>query len=134
MGRVVVNAHAENGQLTSVVAGLDAVDAPDVNAVLVTLVDVPLIQSVTVRTLIARPAQSDAPVLRVVHRGRRGRPVLFPRAVCDALPAAEPAVGAKSVMRSVRVEDVEVDDPGVFEDIDTPDDYRRLIGADIGHS
>jgi len=134
MGRVVVNAHAENGQLTSVVAGLDAVDAPDVNAVLVTLVDVPLIQSVTVRTLIARAAQSDAPVLRVVHRGRHGHPVIFTRAVFDALRAADPAVGAKSVMRSVRVEDVEVDDPGVFEDIDTPDDYRRLIGADIGHS
>jgi CTP:molybdopterin cytidylyltransferase MocA len=37
-------------------------------------------------------------------------------------------------MRSVRIEDVEVDDRGVFEDIDTPDDYRRLIGADIGHA
>jgi len=127
-GRVVVNARAENGQLTSVIAGLDAVDAPDVNAVLVTLVDVPLITSATVQTLVARASRSDAAVLRAVHRGRHGHPVIFTRAVFDALRAADPAVGAKSVMRSVRIEDVEVDDPGVFEDVDTPDDYQRLIG------
>jgi len=128
IGRVVVNGRAENGQLTSLVAGLEAVDAPNVNGVLVTLVDVPLIQASTVRTLIARAAHTDAPVLRAVHRGRHGHPVIFTRAVFDALRAADPAVGAKSVMRSVRIEDVEVDDPGVFEDVDTPDDYQRLIG------
>jgi CTP:molybdopterin cytidylyltransferase MocA len=128
-GRVVVNARAENGQLTSVIAGLDAVDAPDVNAVLVTLVDVPLIKSSTVQTLVARAARSDAAVLRAVHRGRHGHPVIFTRAVFDALRAADPAVGAKSVMRAVTVEDVEVDDPGVFEDIDTPDDYARLVSG-----
>jgi molybdenum cofactor cytidylyltransferase len=131
IGRAVVNARAENGQLTSLIAGLDAVDAPGVNAVLVTLVDVPLIRSSTVRTLIARATQSDAPVLRAVHHGRHGHPVIYRRPVFDALRAADPSVGAKSVMRTVRIDDVEVDDPGVSEDIDTPEDYRRLLGVDI---
>jgi len=53
--------------------------------------------------------------------------VIFKRAVFDALRHAAPAVGAKAVMRASTVEDVEVDDPGVVEDVDTPDDYARLF-------
>ena len=126
-GRAVVNPRAEEGQLTSLLAGLDAVDAPDVPAILVTLVDVPLVRSATIRMLCARAAESSASVVRAVHGGRHGHPVIFKRALFDALRRADPAVGAKAVVRAATVEDVEVDDPGVAEDIDTPADYARVI-------
>jgi molybdenum cofactor cytidylyltransferase len=128
--RAIVNLRAEDGQLSSLVTGLDTVDAPGVDAVLVTLVDVPLIQASTVRRLIARAAVSPAPILRAVHAGRHGHPVIFKREVFGALRAADPAVGAKAVMRAYDVEDVEVDDPGIVEDVDTPEDYRRLLTGD----
>jgi CTP:molybdopterin cytidylyltransferase MocA len=54
--------------------------------------------------------------------------VIFKRAMFDALRRADPAIGAKAVFAAVDVEDVEVDDPGVVEDIDTPADYSRLLG------
>ncbi|HYT77531.1 MAG TPA: nucleotidyltransferase family protein [Vicinamibacterales bacterium] len=125
----IVNPAPDAGQLSSLLAGLDALDTPEVDAVLVTLVDVPLIQPSTVRTLLARAAASAAPIVRAVHRGRHGHPVIFKRAVFDALRRADPAVGAKAVFAGVTVENVEVDDPGVVDDIDTPEDYETLTGA-----
>ena len=125
-GRVVLNPHADDGQLSSLIAGLDAVDAPGVDAVLVTLVDVPLVRASTVRTLLTRAPLSPAPILRAVYQGRHGHPVVFKREVFDALRRADPRAGAKAVLRAVRVEDVAVDDPAVVHDIDTPDDYEKL--------
>ncbi|HWK09909.1 MAG TPA: NTP transferase domain-containing protein, partial [Vicinamibacterales bacterium] len=126
-GRAVVNPRAEEGQLTSLIAGLDAVDAPGVPAVLVTLVDIPLVAPATIGALCARAGESSASIVRAVHRGEHGHPVIFKRGLFEALRRADPAVGAKEVVRAAVIEDVEVDDPGITEDVDTPDDYARLI-------
>jgi molybdenum cofactor cytidylyltransferase len=127
--RAVINARAEQGQLTSLIAGLDAVDREDVDAVLMTLVDVPLIRPATIRALCARAPVSSAAVIRATYRGRHGHPVIFKRPLFDALRRADPTIGAKAVVRAAAIEDVEVDDPGVVEDVDTPDDYERVIGS-----
>jgi molybdenum cofactor cytidylyltransferase len=124
-GRSVTNSRADEGQLSSLIAGLDAIEGPAVDAALVTLVDVPLIAASTVRLLLARAAVSAAPVLRAVHQGRHGHPVIFKRCLFDALRQADPAAGAKAVLRANTIENVEVPDPGVTEDIDTPEDYTR---------
>jgi len=129
--RLVVNTHAEEGQLSSLITGLDTADAPGVSGVLVTLVDVPLVTPATVRTLIARAGSSASPILRAVHGGRHGHPVIFKREVFAALRGADPSLGAKAVMREIGVEDIEVDDPGILQDFDTPDDYRRLLTREI---
>lgn len=129
-GRVVVNPRADQGQLSSLIAGLDAIDRPAVAAALVTLVDVPLIEAATIRLLLTRAAASQAPIVRAVHRGRHGHPVIFKRRLFNALRQADPAVGAKAIVRGAPltdVEDVEVDDPGAVEDVDTPEDYTRLF-------
>ena len=126
-GRPVINPNPERGQLSSVITGLDAVDRTGVDAVLVTLVDVPLLRPGTVSALCRRAATSRAPIVRAVYRGRHGHPVIFKREVFGSLRQADPAIGAKAVVRAFPVEDVEIDDPGIAEDVDTPDDYRRLI-------
>lgn len=128
-GRTVLNPRPDEGQLSSLIIGLDALDRPGVDAVLVTLVDVPLIESDAVRVLLARAALSTAPVLRAVHDGRHGHPVIFKRELFEALRKADPAIGAKPIIRAVQVEDVETGDPGVVEDVDTPEEYARLFGS-----
>lgn len=126
-GRPVVNPRPDEGQLSSLIAGLDAVDRDGVEGVLVTLVDVPFISADAVRTLIARAQRSDAAILRAVHHGRHGHPVVFRKRVFDALRHADPAIGAKTVIRDWPPEDVEVPDPWVVEDVDTPADYSRVV-------
>jgi molybdenum cofactor cytidylyltransferase len=127
-GRTVLNPRADEGQLSSLITGLDAIDRPGVDAALVTLCDAPLIGAAAVRILLERAAVSTAPVVRAVHQGRHGHPVIFKRQLFDPLRRADPAAGAKAIVRSVPVEDVETGDPGVVDDVDTPEDYARLFG------
>ena len=79
--RFVVNERADTGQLSSVLAGLNAADRPGVRAVLVTPVDVPFVHAATIRTLITVASSSDACIVRPTHAGRHGHPVIFSRAV-----------------------------------------------------
>jgi CTP:molybdopterin cytidylyltransferase MocA len=127
--RLVVNAHAEAGQLSSVIAGLNAADRPGVHGVLVTPVDVPFIRPGTVRALLTAFASRRAPVVRATHLGRHGHPVIFGRRVFDELRRADPAIGAKAVVQAHARDliELEVDDPGVLHDIDGPDDYARVL-------
>ena len=48
----------------------------------------------------------------------------------DALRGADETVGPKAVIRAheASIVNVAIDDPGAFTDIDTPEDYERLIG------
>ena len=95
---------------------------------MVTLVDLPLIAATTVRAVReAFLAHPEAPLVRPRRGDRYGHPVIFKKDVFDPLRRADPAVGAKAVLRAYAVEDVDVDDPGVIRDVDTRDDYRRLI-------
>jgi molybdenum cofactor cytidylyltransferase len=128
-GLSVVNPSPDEGQLSSLLAGLDAVETAASTAVLVTLVDAPSIRPETVALLLARLSTSDAPILRATYRGRHGHPVVFRSSVFGALRGADPRLGAKVVLRAHVVEDVEIDDPGIVDDIDTPEDYARVFGV-----
>jgi molybdenum cofactor cytidylyltransferase len=128
----VANSDADaGGQLSSVLAGLREADGPDLSALMVVPVDAPLIAAETVSTLIAAFGATAAPVVRARYQGRNGHPVIFSRKVFGELRAADPALGAKAVLRAHanHIVNVDVDDPGVLGDIDTPDDYRRLIAG-----
>ena len=126
--RVIENPEWQRGQLSSLVAGLDAIDDPELEAVLVTLVDVPLVKPSTVRAVIDAWRASRAPIVRPVDGDRHGHPVVFDRSVFEELRKADMTVGAKAIFAAHRSEivDVHVVDPGAFEDLDTPEDYERL--------
>lgn len=122
---VIEHAGWQQGQLSSLVAGLNAVEGPLLEAALVTLVDVPLVQPSTVAAVIAEWRRSGAPIVRPANGERHGHPVMFDRSVFDDLRAADPSVGAKAVFAKHRLHivDVEVNDGGAFEDMDTREEY-----------
>jgi molybdenum cofactor cytidylyltransferase len=129
--RCIENADYERGQLSSLQAGLLAADRPGVRGVLVMLVDVPLVSHDTVREVLeSYRRHPGAAIVRPAAAGRHGHPVVFDRSLFDALRAADPAVGAKPVVRAHldRTIDVPIVDEGAFLDIDTPEDYERVIG------
>jgi molybdenum cofactor cytidylyltransferase len=131
--RYVENPGADGGQLTSVLAGLAVADCPGVTGLLVTPVDAPLIAPGTVSALIKTFRSTHPPIVRAVHNGRHGHPVIFARAVFQDLRHADLSVGARAVVKAYagRVVEVEVDDPAVLGDVDTPGDYRLQIGREF---
>jgi molybdenum cofactor cytidylyltransferase len=128
--RVVEHPRWQQGQLSSLLAGLDAVDAPLLEAVMVTPVDVPLVTPFTVAAVISAWRRTRAPIVRPASGERHGHPVMFDRSIFEDLRAADPNIGAKAVFATYRdrIVNVEVKDSGAFEDIDTPEDYERLLG------
>ena len=126
--RLIVNPDRSRGQLSSLLVGLDTAES-DIEAVLVTLVDVPLIASSTIRQIVAAWEAARPPVVRPAIGIRHGHPVLFDRAVFDELRRAPLDEGAKFVVHAHagRVVNVEVGDEGCLFDVDTPGDYDRLV-------
>ena len=129
---IVDNPHYEQGQLSSLIVGLNAADTPGVDAVMVTLVDLPLITASTVRAVLdAHTRTPAAPLVRPRRGQRHGHPAIFHRALFDELRNADPSHGAKPVVHAHAAEEVHVDvaDDGPFTDIDTPADYDRWISG-----
>ena len=127
--RFVVNREYDRGQLSSMLAGVNAIDRPGVSAVLVTLVDVPLVSAATVRAVIDSYRITHAPIVRPTSGERHGHPLLIDRSVFAALRAADPATGAKPIVRAHASPsgDIPIDDEGAFIDIDTMDEYQRIV-------
>jgi molybdenum cofactor cytidylyltransferase len=128
--RFVVNRNADSGgMLSSLLAGLDAIDGPGVRGVMMAPVDVPRVDAATVAALLAAFRSTPGRIVRAVHAGRHGHPVIFPRELFHELRRADPARGAKAVVRAheAAVVDVDVPDPAVIEDFDTQDDYDRAF-------
>jgi CTP:molybdopterin cytidylyltransferase MocA len=130
---VVKNPDPSRGQLSSLWVGLDAVGAPEVEAVLVTLVDVPMVKASTIRQIVDAWRVRGAPIVRPAIGERHGHPVLFDRALFDELRRVPLAQGAKAVVRAhaARVVNVPVDDEGCLVDVDTPAEYEALKGGKV---
>jgi molybdenum cofactor cytidylyltransferase len=129
--RFVVNRAYDSGQLSSLVAGLGLVDRPGVAAVLVTLVDVPFVSAATVRAVVDRYRQTGARVVRPTSGARHGHPLLVDKSLFDEFRAADPARGAKPIVRAhaTPAGDFTVEDEGAFLDIDTAEEYASAISG-----
>lgn len=131
--RVVLNAEWERGQLSSLQTGLRALAGEGYDAVIMALVDHPLIAPETVDALIAAFEATGRPIVVPVHAGRRGHPVLFAARLVPELLAAPLDEGARAVVRAHAAEVLEVPcaAPGVLADIDTPELYARWLQGTV---
>lgn len=132
-GTPVVNPDPDRGQLSSLLAALPLVEASGAEAMLLLPVDVARVSAGVVTDVLEAAADETVYIARAGYRGAHGHPVLFKRAVFDELRTADPTQGARAVVRADpgRVRDVEVNDPGVTLDIDTPEDYFRAFGLKL---
>jgi molybdenum cofactor cytidylyltransferase len=126
--RAVLNARYREGMLTSILAGIEAIEESPAEGALLLPVDHPDVTSEIVDLLIDRFEHSPHPIVLPVFQGRRGHPVLFARTVFDEIRRAPESVGARQVVWDHRKDllEVEVQEPGIGRDVDTPGDYRSL--------
>jgi molybdenum cofactor cytidylyltransferase len=100
--RIVVNPETAGDMASSVRVGRDALPA-EACGVIVALCDYPLVSAATVTRLIEEHMDSPGSIIIPCHGGRRGH-------------------------NPERIRCLDVDDPGVLIDMDTPEDYHRICG------
>jgi molybdenum cofactor cytidylyltransferase len=126
---VAVNENFAGGMLTSVQTGIRLVRAP---RFFLLPGDMPLVRVAVYQKLLASRAEIVVPVCR----GRRGHPVLLASRLIPEL-LAEPlssSLGRFIGRRGFAA--VEVDDPGIFTDLDNGNDKIKidaLLRAESGH-
>jgi molybdenum cofactor cytidylyltransferase len=120
---VILCANAEDGMGASLAAAVSA--SGDVAGWVIALADMPYIRPETISKIAAALA-AGADIVAPVYRGERGHPVGIAARFRPQLLALRGDAGARSVLKEHAglVKLIEVDDPGVCRDIDTPEDLR----------
>jgi 4-nitrophenyl phosphatase len=129
----MMNWRWKEGMSTSVQAGLAALP-PETEAAVFLHCDQPLITPELLRALVGRFEETDAPIVHPTHAGQRGTPVLFNRRLFAELATVTGDEGGRRLISQYAkdVATVQVTDPYLLADIDTPDDYERLKRAVSG--
>lgn len=86
--------------------------------------DMPLVRPDTL--LAVATALQQHPVVYAQHHGRRGHPVAFAAELYSELIQLDADDGARRVVARYPSHGLEVDDPGVLFDVDTPADLELL--------
>ncbi|MGB1088861.1 MAG: nucleotidyltransferase family protein, partial [Alphaproteobacteria bacterium] len=120
----IPNPHFSDGMSGSVRVGISAIQrhAQAVKGVMVLPADKPHIHWQTLDDLAS--AANSTP-LRATYQGTPGHPAYLPAHLFPALLALEGDQGARSL--DLTWHELALDDPAIVEDVDTWDDYERIL-------
>ncbi len=132
----VINPNYQKGMFSSVKTGWAQI-APATEAVLIALVDQPMITSAVINQLIDAYRNGKKRIVIPTHDGKRGHPIILSTDFEEELMLLPDDVpyGLKVLLDRYpdEVLEVPVDAPGILEDIDRPTDYERLSQAVTPH-
>lgn len=125
---VYLNPDPERGMLSSLQIGLGQIP-PECPWVMVVLVDQPAISADTFRAMAAQASQQgwSSPL----HQGRRGHPVVIGQECFANLRAAHPDQTPREVLAQFPRKLVEVPDPCITLDFDTPAEWQAFQATDL---
>lgn len=123
--RFALNDDSGSDMAGSVRVGLEAVDRA-CPAIFVCLCDHPLVEPATLTAMGRHLDEHPDSIVIPVHNGRKGHPALFPRPILEEirfLPTLREVIAG----HRDKVRLLEVPDSGMLLDMDTPEEYRRLL-------
>lgn len=123
--RAVLNPEYAKGMNTSLSAGVEAVP-PEVEAAVVLLADMPFVDAVLVREVVARHRETGARLVTARYGEVAAPPTLYHRALFPELRGGEGEGRGREVVRRHRAEVLFVDRPAsALADVDREDDLER---------
>ena len=122
----LINQTWQFGQSTSIRMGLQSLPA-NIGGVIFMLCDQPQIPSQLIRDLVQRHAETHAPIIAPFVGGRRANPVLFDRCTFPDLMALEGDIGGRALFVKYPIEYIPWNDENILLDVDTAEDYSRLL-------
>jgi molybdenum cofactor cytidylyltransferase len=125
---VVVNNDYSKGQSSSLQAGIGALPK-DTAGVMFLLGDQPFIDAQLIDNLIAGFRERSRRILLPTCDGQRGNPAVVPRHVFSSIAGITGDTGLRVLFPQLQgqVWEMETGDPGILLDIDTMEDYQRLL-------
>ncbi len=125
-GQIFVNPHPEQGMLSSIMIGLSEIEH-QCAAFFLCPIDYPLVQQNTYQILLSAYQNTPHSIIKPTFHQQAGHPIVIPHELFVALREAPMDRDARSVIRRfVNLEKkVEVDDPGILININTPELYYR---------
>lgn len=126
---VVINPDWELGMASSIKAGLTALQTvyPNAEQVLLMLCDQPFVTSALLQQLIQTGTGNAQAIVASAYQDTIGAPVLFGKAWFNNLLALQGQEGAKKLLLQHKDSVVSIPFAEGGIDIDTPDDYQKLL-------
>jgi molybdenum cofactor cytidylyltransferase len=127
--REVVNPRWETGMASSIRAGLQTLWEADsaLGAAVFMLCDQPHVTAEVISALVAWYRTTGSPVVASSYSGSFGVPALFGAALFTELEQLEGGAGAKQVVKKHAAQAHFVPFPAGAVDVDTPQDFSRLV-------
>ena len=127
----VMNERFAEGMYCSVQTGVQSLPA-GVAAFFLLPGDMPLVRSATLTRLIAEWDARRCGIIYPRYKGRRGHPPLIAGTYLPEILGEAPAGGLRELLarHAEDARNIEVADPGILVDLDTPDDYQESLRGD----
>jgi len=123
---IVRNTDWQSGQGSSIKAGVRALPL-DCGSALFLLADQPQVGTSVIHALKEKHAEGLYPIVAPMILDRRGNPVLFDQVTFDDLMNIKGDTGGRAIFHKHRVEYLPWHDDSLLLDVDTPEQYQRLI-------
>ncbi|HKJ66523.1 MAG TPA: nucleotidyltransferase family protein [bacterium] len=124
---IVKNPEYKYGQFSSIQAGIKALDNETLG-VLSCLIDQPHILPYTYHAVIMSACSAPNKIIIPTYQSRGGHPVYIPSTLFPEIVSSPPSWTLRDIFddNSEEILRVEINDPGLTEDIDTKKDLRRI--------
>jgi len=124
--KILINLHPEQGMLSSILVGLKEMEA-FCSGFFLCPIDYPLVKQTTYHKLFLAHQSNPDQIIKPAFQNQSGHPIVFPKNLFQALRVAPLGEGARFVTRqySHLTKNIEVDDPGVLININTPELYHQ---------
>ena len=122
----VRNERFAEGMYSSVQVGVRSLP-PDVAAFFLVPGDMPLVRPATLMQLAVEWHARPGGILYPCHQGHRGHPPLIASEYIPEILSETPPGGLRELLarHAADARNIEVADPGILADLDTPEEYRR---------
>ena len=122
----IINEAWEEGLGSSIACGIKALRSKKYDHILIMLGDQPLMTASYLNQLINRAKQHPDTCVASGYKNKKGVPAIFPESYFDALEKLSGDHGAKALLNS-NLSVIALNAEDLLQDIDTPQDYERLL-------
>jgi len=144
---IVRNEDWQSGQSSSIQAGLRSLSSSSlrysshksigfgggwegVGAAIFLLADQPQVTMTVLYALVGEHAITRSPIVAPLVQGQRSNPVLFDRLTFPDLMALSGDVGGRAIFSKFPVDYLTWQDETLLSDVDTPEEYRKLVNEE----